>query len=1023
MPYQAHRGNPELKQYFLVNNFVGGINTLSADDVISTVEAREVVNMHLSGSGTIEKRKGFSPATILNDWLSELSGQVIPEGNIFFIKVIKNEGNISKYIEEFELSTSPNKLQEFYNFIRTRGYDLHIILGYAEGEPDEIGQQTVKIDLIKLVNQDIGNVINGGSFETTSFVDIINDEVTGFDQAIVDTIDAAEVLLESEKENIITFDSIKPNKDPLTNIDIVSFLGKHYLLLPQLSPELSGILQIDEVEKDVYEYKIINNANQDNLYKPSPIDISSSNNLGGYNMLYDYPQSYLKNHTSIRNLYGGLYISESGTNKIYEDFSMPTSGNFVLNAIFSGSDIDEDSFELRFFTEDLLGNQTSIPFTLNSTNIDGALAQFDLSLDFTNLNAETVLVELKLVKDEDPIFPRYQFSSVNALQGYFVSVDYYITSNIDLTTKPISVPLRVRGEEAYNLVSKNAYVYRDNPILTLTATPEYYIDDNYHLFKCDESKQLNGSNATEYNNADYPVSFSYPGGGNPSQYAMDQMYPCKVRKDAVIRMFAVDDDGVPTGVQSFYTIHQNDTDLGSIYTADNYYIDFDNLEDPVVQVSSVENVIPLEGDIYLIDDQDNVNDPREYYKYNGGVTGTLQDFDYYTSEEETSFVETVEFPVQDSVSVSVEGIDFEGARILEIGDRLVAYKGNTIWFSDFRRFNYFPSNTYFNLSISSDDEITSINYFRGAYIVFTREMIFKMTGNLDVGDIQFQILNDSIGCIAPKSVKPFNNTLVFMSRDGLYRIKQNFYLDGLENVEKIDKRIPGVLQDYAIDYETMLHNEQYLLFTPSHPEYDVLRYYYNINLGGSQSPFVTDIYAQKPDHLFDIAGTMYAVRGGKIWQYDQGYTDFVEEDATDEETLAGVYRTKLTFPNFSFGYATHEKKFKTMFIKSMTDADMPLFLTVKIDGYDYASPYNFKVYRDGDGVIRYEYTLDVDTAALGSFLIGDNNLGESDTNQHKIAIGGKGKNLGLTIEQETNGYFAISNVGFLFKLGKVRGEL
>ena len=59
MPYQPHRGNPEAKQYFVVNNLIGGMNTLSADDVISTVEAREVLNMHLSGSGALVKRKGF----------------------------------------------------------------------------------------------------------------------------------------------------------------------------------------------------------------------------------------------------------------------------------------------------------------------------------------------------------------------------------------------------------------------------------------------------------------------------------------------------------------------------------------------------------------------------------------------------------------------------------------------------------------------------------------------------------------------------------------------------------------------------------------------------------------------------------------------------------------------------------------------------------------------------------------------------------------------------------------------------
>ena len=60
------------------------------------------------------------------------------------------------------------------------------------------------------------------------------------------------------------------------------------------------------------------------------------------------------------------------------------------------------------------------------------------------------------------------------------------------------------------------------------------------------------------------------------------------------------------------------------------------------------------------------------------------------------------------------------------------------------------------------------------------------------------------------------------------------------------------------------------------------------------------------------------------------------------------------------------------------------------------------------------------SAQLGDFVLGKDMLGETDVVIHKFVIGKKGKNFAIAIEQKTNGAFNIEDIGYLFKLGKVK---
>ena len=49
-------------------------------------------------------------------------------------------------------------------------------------------------------------------------------------------------------------------------------------------------------------------------------------------------------------------------------------------------------------------------------------------------------------------------------------------------------------------------------------------------------------------------------------------------------------------------------------------------------------------------------------------------------------------------------------------------------------------------------------------------------------------------------------------------------------------------------------------------------------------------------------------------------------------------------------------------------------------------------------------------------------LGEFDTQVHKIIVSAKGKGISVEIEQRTDDYFGIQDIGYLYKMGKARED-
>jgi hypothetical protein len=286
-----------------------------------------------------------------------------------------------------------------------------------------------------------------------------------------------------------------------------------------------------------------------------------------------------------------------------------------------------------------------------------------------------------------------------------------------------------------------------------------------------------------------------------------------------------------------------------------------------------------------------------------------------------------------------------------------------------------------------------------------------------------------------------------MTRDGLYRIKQNYYLGGLENVEKIDKQV-GDIVPTNVDVYASLHNEQYMLFY----DYDNLHYpqalfntikmYYNLQAPQGY-PFVRDKHSVKPTIIAEFDDELISIRNGLFYVYNLGYTDFLpNSELTTDEFKDYLYQVRIRTSNLFFNYPTHDKKFKSILVKTNCNAIVPLYFNVYIDNRLAFSSQNFVVTREGEGSLTYnavdiasmelqpddELSIDLtgvtigNTGQLGDLDLGIDKLGDVSTQTHKIILAGKGKNITVEIRQKIDEYFGIQDIGYIYKMGKARED-
>lgn len=513
-------------------------------------------------------------------------------------------------------------------------------------------------------------------------------------------------------------------------------------------------------------------------------------------------------------------------------------------------------------------------------------------------------------------------------------------------------------------------------------------------------------------------------------------------------------DRIPVQIiPSSYKFQINIIYTGTIDSFDIKLIDTTKTENNEISIEKVKNETYSKDGLLVYDIAIKVQ-PTDDIELNVSVTGdaTISTYRDYFSIGEPS-----------PQAKPVEKLNVGEMQTIEISQRLVYYKGDTIWFSEINVYDYIPNYNYVILPIDGTDEIVKIAFFRTCHIVFTRNRIYKLTGTFGNDDFTVSLVSGSIGCTAPNSVCVVNNKLVFLSQVGLKHLKFDTFRENLENLESLDDKVYPFFITNEHAYGFVYKNQYVLLhnFRGENPDVqirysnfkvpDTCRYYYEMEA------FVFDEYATDTDsgekifpyHLIVINGELYTtlqLSDGKSYVFKYGGT---------ESDFGYVFSSVFQTAGVNTQYPLHKKKFKNVILKTIGgELAQPLFIKVFADGTLYYDTLVGVTSINPNGEVIYEMqnkpttTLPPSIAKLDSpippvstvvnpdgsitsttgltkdqsstIILGTTRLGETPIIVRKIKLPVSCKNIAIEVTTTTGSQLNVLAVGYTFKLGKVK---
>lgn len=638
--YQKFRGDPEKKLFYLLNNFMGGINTEFSDDNSSDTDFESIINFDMDKLGTLNKRGGFGELTAISEIFNKLDVDTElpniknrtertpnPENendNVVYMKLLQNDNNCFRALSGFSGENAYRKYQEMYGFQHNKFKLLMITTKLEEGEDPVSTAWLYQCYLPELEYE--------------------NDEPTDTETMVITCCKTVLPVAFAWDRNLMNLDTIE-------FYDKIYFTGNDKCLVTfDRSIEVTN----NTTFASAFTYSgfsqttsggpiIVNNA-----HVPSGLEIRHI----GFNVLCDDPMHSIDTQGITTDSIQGVYVCTTDNIPL---LNLPLGQKFLLNIMYTGTGSDF-SVEMKEGDNDL-----SFEISTNSTLSTTGLKVYEVK--FTDVPSGEV--EIKITKTGATLEPYY---------------DYYDVAQPDKEAKVVS-HLNI-GDYGICEMYNRALYYKDDTIWfsevnTFNYVPNYnyvtlpieptdkitkicYFKKSYIIFtKQRIYKMINSFGENDF--AVQPVNMSLGcHAGNTVVPIEDTLYFASPRG-----LYALKSS---TFVEGFENVKELDLKIKKLTSDFTKYSD--ELEDPSVRFNGISEraYATRYKDKYLLF-YNNYNDKGDYAAVNGLDTLAYQfdigAFTTYRFKEKPTFLFMVDNAIETLATVAQKEIYTEEEVLLE----------------------------------------------------------------------------------------------------------------------------------------------------------------------------------------------------------------------------------------------------------------------------------------------------------------------------------------------------------------------
>lgn len=422
--YQKFRGDPENKLFYLLNNFMGGINTEFSDDSSNDVDFESIINFDMDKLGTLNKRGGFGELTAISEIFNTLASNKLPNiknrtpknlnpenenDNVVYMKLLQNDNNCFRALSGFSGENAYRKYQEMYGFQQNRFKLLMITTSLTE------------------------------SVETSSTAWLYQcylPELEYEDGEITDTETMTISCYKTTLPVVFNWDRNLMNLETIEFYDKIYFTGNDKCLV---TFDRSASVESDANLASAFTYSghtFTGNSPVNSAHIPSGLEIRHI----GFNVLCTDPMHSIDTQGISTNSIQGLYVCTSSNVPL---LSLPLGQKFLLNVMYTG---DDNGFNIEMKEGD---KDLTFDIDVNSTLSTTGLKVYDVKFK----DVPSGEVEIKVTKLNSSSEP------LDGLEPYY---DYYDVAQPDKEAKAVE-QLNI-GDYGICEMYNRAVYYKDDTI-------------------------------------------------------------------------------------------------------------------------------------------------------------------------------------------------------------------------------------------------------------------------------------------------------------------------------------------------------------------------------------------------------------------------------------------------------------------------------------------------------------------------------------------------------------------------------